>query len=199
MQIILATNNRHKFDEISKIFTIGVDLIWGGITKIKPPEETGQTFFENARIKAEYFSRNTSLPALADDSGLEVEILNGAPGIFSARYAGPGCSYDDNNRKLLKELENIPDEQRGAKFVCVAVLAFPDGRIFSTEGVITGKIARRPRGTGGFGYDPIFELPDGRTMAELSQEEKNKISHRGKAFRKMQEIIRKIIEVDNQD
>lgn len=202
MKIVIATNNKDKFREIIYIFSpenIGVDLVFGGTYGFDPPEESGRTFFENARIKAEFFCKNTSLPSLADDSGLEVEFLNGAPGIFSSRYAGPGCSYSDNNRKLLAQLKDVPDSQRKARFVCVAVLVLPDGRVFSAEGTVEGKVTMTPRGVGGFGYDPIFELPDGRTMAELSTDEKNRISHRSKAFSKMREIIKHLIdEPDNQ-
>jgi len=195
-KVILATSNKHKFFEIKNILLpeeLGIELIFGGELVDGAPAETGSTFFENALIKARFYGQKTNMPSLADDSGLVVPALGGKPGIMSARFAGEGCTYDDNNRKLLKMMENLPDEMRGAKFVCVAVLWLPGGEVFSTKGELHGKITREPRGTGGFGYDPVFELPDGRTVAELSPQEKNAISHRAKAFKKMRKLIIELI------
>jgi len=195
-KVILATSNKHKFFEIKNILLpeeLGIELIFGGELVDSAPPETGSTFFENALIKARFYGQKTNMPSLADDSGLVVPALGGKPGIMSARFAGEGCTYEDNNRKLLKMMESLPDEMRGAKFVCVAVLWLPYGEVFSTKGELHGKITREPRGTGGFGYDPVFELPDGRTVAELSSQEKNAISHRAKAFEKMRKLIIEII------
>ena len=191
-RIVIGTANRHKFAEIEKILCpedIGVELFFGGDLVSESPLETGTDFLENALIKARFYCEHTEIPTIADDSGLMVEALQGAPGVFSARYAGQNCSYDDNNRKLLRQLERIPPDRRKAKFVCVAVLYLPDGRDFVATGTLEGKIATAPRGNGGFGYDPIFELPDGRTVAEISAVEKNQISHRAKAFMQMRGII----------
>jgi len=195
-KVILATSNKHKFFEIKNILLpeeLGIELIFGGELVDSAPPETGSTFFENALIKARFYGQKTNMPSLADDSGLVVPALGGKPGIMSARFAGEGCTYEDNNRKLLKMMESLPDEMRGAKFVCVAVLWLPYGEVFSTKGELHGKITREPRGTGGFGYDPVFELPDGRTVAELSPQEKNAISHRAKAFKKMRKLIIELI------
>ncbi len=192
LKIVIGTANKHKFEEIEKILRpseLNVELIFGGDIVPKKPDETGKDFYENALLKAKYYSQRSGLPALSDDSGLMVDVLNGAPGIFSARYAGEKCNYDDNNRKLLTMLDNIPENNRTAKFVCTAVLYLPDSRNFVATGVLEGKIAKIPRGTGGFGYDPVFELPDGRTVAEIPQEFKNQISHRAKAFLQMRGII----------
>ncbi len=191
-KIVIGTANRHKFAEIEKILRpseLNLELIFGGDIVAEKPEETGKDFYENALLKAKYYSKHSELPAISDDSGLMVDALNGAPGIFSARYAGEGCDYDDNNRKLLTVLDNIPERKRSAKFVCTAVLYLPDGRDFMATGILEGKITKFPRGTSGFGYDPIFELPDGRTVAEIPQEFKNRISHRAKAFLQIRGII----------
>ena len=149
------------------------------------PEETGTTFEENARIKAVAVMQACGLPAAADDSGLVVEALGGAPGVYSARYGGELARTDaERSALLLKNMENM--EQRGAKFVSVIAVAYPDGRILTARGECCGEIAREMRGSNGFGYDPLFLLPDGRHMAELSSEEKNAISHRGRALRELQ-------------
>ena len=191
-KIVIATGNRHKFSEIVKILKpeqLGIELIMGGEVVQVPPGEDGKTFFENALIKAKYYSEHTGLPSIADDSGLIVNFLGNEPGIYSARYAGPNATYEENNARLLRRLEGFPPERRIAYFVCTAVLYFPDGRYFVTSGMFNGRIALSPRGEGGFGYDPIFELFDGRTVAELSPEEKNAISHRGRAFARIKKIL----------
>ncbi|MCD6532368.1 RdgB/HAM1 family non-canonical purine NTP pyrophosphatase [bacterium] len=194
-KVVIATKNRHKFGEIRQIIqpeSLGIELVMGGeITDA--PAETGKSFFENALIKAKHYSEASGLPAIADDSGLIVNFLGQEPGLYSARYAGENATYEDNNRKLLSRLEGFPPERRIAYFICVAVLYLPDGRYFVTSGLVNGKIAAQPRGEGGFGYDPIFELPDGRTMAQLSPEEKNRISHRGRAFRRIALFLKSAI------
>jgi XTP/dITP diphosphohydrolase len=149
--------------------------------------EDGETFLENARKKAHPAAKASGLPTLGEDSGLEVDALGGAPGIYSARYAREDGGDDANNRKLRREMEDVPPGKRGARYRCVAVLAFPDGREITGEGSCEGEIAREPRGSGGFGYDPVFLLPDGRMMAELSSAEKDAISHRGRALRQLRE------------
>jgi XTP/dITP diphosphohydrolase len=149
-------------------------------------EETGLSFVENALLKARNAALHTGLPALADDSGLEVDALHGAPGIYSARYAGAQASDDDNNRKLLAELAHVPDPQRGARYQCVVVYLCHDRDPMPVirQGTWQGVIARDYRGAGGFGYDPLFYLPEyGRTAAELTAEKKNRISHRAQAMR----------------
>lgn len=153
-------------------------------------EEDGKTFTENALKKARFYSTYFDQLTLADDSGLEVETLKGMPGIHSARYAGERASPQENNRKLLREMEGIPTSKRGARFKCVMAFASTDGRQAVTEGVCRGRIGFKEEGKRGFGYDPLFILPKrGKTMAELSLEEKNKMSHRGKALRKLRRRI----------
>lgn len=156
--------------------------------------EDGETLEDNAIKKAKEISQATGLPALADDTGLEVAALGGAPGVISARYAGEACSYDDNNRKLLTELESVPDEERGAVFRCVIALATSSGEVTTVEGRTDGIILREPRGGAGFGYDPIF-LPNGhaRSYAEMSQDEKNAVSHRGRALEAARELISRMM------
>ena len=195
MQIVLATRNRGKIREIKYILSdlpieIKSLLDFPNIPEI---EEKGNTFEENALIKAKTVAKLTDLPALADDSGLAVDCLNGAPGVYSARYAGEGADDKKNNEKLLRELEGIPLERRGAAFVCVIALCIPKGNCYIEEGKCKGVISLSPRGSYGFGYDPIFFLPDyGKTMAELPLEVKNQISHRYKALKKIKSLIRKL-------
>jgi len=154
-------------------------------------EEDGETFTENALKKARFYSKYFGQLTLADDSGLEVDRLKGMPGIYSARYAGEGASPQENNRKLLRELNGIPRSKRGARFICVIALVFPDDGEVVSEGVCRGRIGFREVGKRGFGYDPLFIFPRyGKTMAQLSIAEKNRISHRGKALRKIREIIK---------
>lgn len=196
--LLIATSNLGKAKEIEHALAgVSQDLLikiktLKDFPHITPPEETGKTFFENAFLKAKYYSEKTGLLCLADDSGLEVEALGGAPGIYSSVYAGDKASDEENNRKLLEELKEIPMEKRKARFVCVMVLYHPSGKFLATEGIWDGFIAFETRGTLGFGYDPLFLVPEynyQKTAAELPTEEKNKISHRGKALKKMLELL----------
>lgn len=185
-QIAAATDNRHKITEMMSIMkSFGLDIIPKSETAAAglEVEETGTTFEENSRLKAEAVMRATGMTAVADDSGLVVDALGGAPGVYSARFSGEGATDEKNNQKLLALMENVPDENRQAKFVSVITLAGPDGQIITARGECPGRIGRTPEGDNGFGYDPLF-IPDGYsvTYAQLSAEEKNKISHRAKAL-----------------
>ena len=195
MQIVLATHNRGKMEEMAAIMGhLPVELLTlDAFPEIGDIPETGNTLKENAFIKAETVHRLTGLPALADDTGLEVDALNGAPGIYSARYAGADATFDDNCQKMLKELHGIPVEKRTARFR--TVIAFVNGGEKEwAEGVAEGRIIEEKRGIGGFGYDPIFYYPPLRkTFAELNSVEKNSISHRGKALRNFCGILEKWI------
>ena len=187
MKVVLASKNKHKLEEISKITEkFGIELVLQSELGIDMDvEETGTTFEENSFIKAEAVMKATGLPALADDSGIAVDALNGEPGIYSARY-GFDDSLDDWGRLLLllKNTEHVPDGQRQAQFVCVITLVTPEGQTIQARGEIHGELLREARGENGFGYDPIFFYPPlGKTTAELSPEEKNSVSHRGNALK----------------
>ncbi|HYO47672.1 MAG TPA: RdgB/HAM1 family non-canonical purine NTP pyrophosphatase [Gemmatimonadota bacterium] len=181
-RLVLATGNPYKVQEIAPLL-VGVDLVpVGRLVDAWDVEETGDTLKENATLKARAAVLATGMPAVADDTGLFVDALDGAPGVQSSRYAGPGCTYADNVQKLLDDLSGLDGALRGAHFRSVVVLACPDGSERVFDGVLEGVIATRPRGVGGFGYDPVFVLPGGETLAELSLEEKNRVSHRAAAF-----------------
>ena len=187
MKVVLASKNRHKLEEISKITEkFGIDLVLQSELGVDiDVEETGTTFEENSFLKAEAVMKATGLPALADDSGIAVDALNGEPGVYSARY-GFDESLDDWGRLLLllKNTEHVPDGQRQAKFVCVITLVTPDGQTIQARGEIHGELTREARGENGFGYDPIFYYPPlGKTTAELSSQEKNQVSHRANALK----------------
>lgn len=188
LRILIATHNRGKLREIRRL-TAGHDWEFISLTDLPAlPEafEDGRSFAENARKKALHYARHSGLPTLADDSGLEVDALGGAPGVHSARFAGARRDDDANNRKLLAQLAGLPPQQRTARFRCAMALAHGDEILAETEGCVEGRILPEPRGRGGFGYDPLFLLPKlGRTMAELDPDEKNHLSHRGQALRKM--------------
>lgn len=187
MKIVLATRNKGKIKEIREILKgAPVELLTlEDFPAVTLPPEDGKTFLENALKKARFVSKETALPALADDSGLEVDSLGGGPGVRSARYAGEGAMDEDNVEKLLKELKGVAPGKRGARFRCVAALVLPSGEELVFEGTIEGAITLEPRGEGGFGYDPVFLIPEkGKTAAQLTMDEKNAISHRGKAFNK---------------
>jgi XTP/dITP diphosphohydrolase len=188
-EILFASNNLGKICEAREILAeLGLTVISQSEYGVTDAEETGLTFIENAIIKARHAARHSMLPALADDSGLEVDALNGSPGVFSARYAGIGASDADNNAKLIKALECVPHSSRAARFRCVmAYLRHADDPSpVIAEGVWEGLVLDKPRGSGGFGYDPYFFVPEkGCTSAELSAEIKNNLSHRGQALRRM--------------
>lgn len=190
-QVVLATRNLHKAEELARILSqlnLDIDLLTVDQFPDAPEvEETEDTFEGNALLKARALAAHTGLPAIADDSGLCVDALAGAPGVLSARWSGATENVDQENLELvLRQLVHAPDEQRGAQFVCAAVLVMPDGSEVVVRGTVAGDLLREPRGTGGFGYDPIF-VPDGfsATTAEMSAEQKDAISHRGQALRKL--------------
>lgn len=186
MKVVLASKNKHKLIEISKITEkFDIELVMESDLGVDiDVEETGTTFEENSFLKANAVMQATGLPALADDSGIAVDALNGEPGVYSARY-GFDESLDDWGRLqlLLKNTENVPDGQRQAQFVCVITLVMPDGQTIQARGEVHGELLRAPAGEGGFGYDPIFYYPPyGKTLAEVTPEEKNQVSHRAKAL-----------------
>ena len=194
MKVVLASNNPHKLVEISKITEkFGMELILQSQLGVDiDVEETGTTFEENSFLKAEAVMKATGLPALADDSGIAVDALNGEPGVYSARY-GFDESLDDWGRLelLLKNTEHVPDGQRQAQFVCVITMVTPDGKTIQARGEIHGELTREPRGENGFGYDPIFYYPPyGKTTAEMAPEEKNAVSHRGNALRVLNDKLK---------
>ena len=183
---MLATFNRDKVRELSALLGLpGLALTaLADVPGASAPEESGATLRDNARLKARAALALTGRPAIADDSGLEVDALGGRPGIHAARYAGPGATYADNVRRLLAELQGVAPAARTARFRCACVACLPDGRELVTEGVLEGRIVTAPRGASGFGYDPVFEVAGrGRTLAELSEAEKNTLSHRAQAVR----------------
>ncbi|PID77360.1 MAG: Non-canonical purine NTP pyrophosphatase [Deltaproteobacteria bacterium] len=192
--IILATSNQNKVKEFQKMlgdFDIEIKSI-GDFPNLPQPVEDGETFDDNAYIKASHAAKILGLPAIADDSGLVVEALDGAPGVYSARYAGEDATDDDNCQKLLKEMEN--HRNRKAKFVCNLSIAVPSGPALTYEAECEGIILREKRGSSGFGYDPLFYFEEyGKTFAELSMEEKNQVSHRGKALAEFKSELPKVI------
>lgn len=218
MKLILATRNQHKIEEIKKILSEPDEeklarsgdqastniatqkleiLTLRDFPNVPEVEETGKTMKENAILKAKAVYSTTGIPALADDSGLEADALNGAPGVVSARFAGQGCTYKDNNVKLLGLLKGIPEEKRGAAFRCVVALALNQNDVRIVEGKVRGVITDKEIGENGFGYDPVFYYPElEKTFAQLTQEEKNKVSHRGIAFRKAKELIKELMTND---
>ena len=198
MKVILASKNQHKLTELSAIlsqlgFEIALESEYGLDIDV---EETGTMFEENSFLKADAVMKASGLPVLADDSGLMVDALDGAPGVYSARY-GHKASDKERTAYLLENMKDVPEERRGAKFVCVITCLFPDGRKIVARGECPGVIARAPHGENGFGYDPVFYLPElGMTYAELPSEQKNAISHRARA---LQDFCRKYQEVQNHD
>lgn len=192
MVFIIATKNEKKLLELDRILApLGIQAKTAhslGL-ELEDVEETGTTFEENAALKAQAACKATGLPAVADDSGLEVDALGGAPGIYSARYAGEGATDAQRIEKLLGELDNVAEEKRTARFVSAVCCAFPDGSLLTVRGDCEGKVAFSPAGMGGFGYDPIFVVEGGRSFAELTKEEKDAISHRGNALRMLKEKL----------
>ena len=192
MQFVLASHNKKKLAELSAIVSsLGIEII--PLPEGAPePEENGKTFEENAVIKATAISKLTGEIVLADDSGLEIDYLNKEPGIYSARYAGTDTSYDIKNSLLLSRMKGVPDKQRTARFVCAVAAVFPNGDKEVVRGTMEGCIGYEIAGANGFGYDPIFFLPEyGCTSAELAPEKKNELSHRGEALRMMRQIMEK--------
>jgi XTP/dITP diphosphohydrolase len=188
--LVLASANPDKATEIAAIVGDAVEL------RPRPPDlpdvvEDGDTLLANARLKAVAVSEAVGQAAVSDDTGLEVDALGGAPGVYTARFAGEGATYADNVAKLLVELEGVPVEERGARFRTVALARFPDGREVVAEGVVAGTISTEARGEEGFGYDPLFvpDEGDGRTFAEMSADEKHALSHRGRAFRALAQAL----------
>jgi len=199
-RLAIATHNAHKVDEIWAILEpllphfARADVVSARDLNAPSPIEDGVTFAANSLIKARALAASSGLPALADDSGIAVDVLGGSPGVFSARWAGSHGDDEANWRLLLDQLGDVPEEHRGAAFVCAAALVMPDGREFVEVGRMYGSIARTASGEGGFGYDPVF-IADGHTVttAELTAEQKNSISHRGNAFRAMAPHIADIL------
>jgi len=192
-KIVLATRNKHKIEEIKTILSdLHIEILTlNEFPEIPPLKEEGLTMRDNSLQKAQTVFRHTHVPTLADDSGLEVFFLNGRPGVISARYAGVGAGDEQNNQKLLGEMRGVPPRRRRAQFRAVLTL-LGDNYSETTEGICEGSLAESPRGSNGFGYDPIF-IPNGfhRTYAELTAEEKNVISHRAKALAAMKEVLRR--------
>lgn len=197
--LVLATRNKNKLRELTSILSdlpVRVESI-ASFPGAPDVEETGATMAENALLKARAAARHTGLWAMADDSGLEVDALDGRPGVYSARFAGPGATDADNNAKLLRLLEGVPDPLRTARFRCAIALVSPDGDEYVDEGVCEGVVAREPRGEGGFGYDPLFIVPEyGRTFAELPPEVKDRISHRARALAAAKRRLARLLGAD---
>jgi len=195
--LVLATTNANKVREIRTILRdVPYDLVGlDGFGSIVPPDEDGRTFEENARLKARYYAAATGELVVAEDSGLEVDALDGAPGVESARYGGAAATYPEKFAKLYASLRERGSTTSAARFVCALALAKGDRVIFETRGIVEGEIAPEPKGSGGFGYDPIFFYPPyGRTLGEASGEEKTGVSHRGKAFRLLRAFL-----IDHED
>ncbi|MBQ8032560.1 MAG: RdgB/HAM1 family non-canonical purine NTP pyrophosphatase [Elusimicrobiaceae bacterium] len=196
MQILIATGNKHKLSELSRLLPAflpsGEKIEYKGLAdfNLTLPEETGTTLAQNAQQKALYAARQSGLLALSDDTGLEVDYLNGAPGVHTARYAGSACDGHANNEKLLRALMGVPTLQRSARFITIACLAWPSGKTQLFEGICPGHIATTYHGINGFGYDPLFMVDElGKCFAELTADEKNTVSHRGRAFSKVRDFL----------
>jgi len=191
-ELVLATRNRHKVTELVALLgDLGITIrTLDEFPDAPDVVEDGDTCEANAVKKARAIAESTGLPAVADDTGLEVDALGGRPGVYAARYAGEDATYEDNCRKLLRELTGVPREKRTARFLTVAAIVLPSDGIRVAQGTLEGVIAEEARGTLGFGYDPVFLIPElGKTLAQLSAEQKNTISHRAKAFAKVREIL----------
>lgn len=199
-ELVLATRNRHKAQELASLLSdLGISIrTMDAFPQVPDVIEDGKTCEANAIKKARAVSRATGLLAVADDTGLEVDALGGQPGVYAARYAGEHVTYEDNWRKLVRELSGVPHDRRTARFITVAAIASPSGEVQVAEGQLQGVITEEPAGAQGFGYDPVFFVPElGKTLAELSPDEKNRISHRAKAFAQVREILgRHIVHVE---
>lgn len=196
-KLLVATHNQGKVREFAEMLG-DLTIDWLSLDDVAVTEdvaETGMTFAENARLKAHAYAKKTGLLTLADDSGLEVDWLDGAPGVYTARYGGAGLTHEARYRLLLHHLNGVPWERRSARFRCVIALAAPDGRFLGeSEGVCEGIIAQEPAGNGGFGYDPVFYLPEYQmTMAQVESVVKHQISHRGRALRAIEKRLREIL------
>ncbi len=202
-QFLVATHNPGKVAEFATMLA-DLRLTWLGLGDVGitlDVPETGTTFYENAILKARGYAAASRLITLADDSGLEVDALNGRPGIHTGRYGGEGLTHAQRYQRLLSELLGVPWAERTARFRCVIVVARPDGALLgSTEGICEGIIAEAPAGNGGFGYDPVFYLPErGQTLAELAAADKNQVSHRGQALRKIEPLLRQLVDHQTND
>jgi XTP/dITP diphosphohydrolase len=198
MRLLVATQNRHKIKEFSELLADLPDITWLSLDDVGlaglDVAETGTTFAENAALKAQAYCQASGLVTMADDSGLIVDALDGAPGVYSARYGGPAVTTDrERYELLLKNLAAIPQAKRTARFACVVAIAVPGQPIEFAYGTVEGHIADGPRGNNGFGYDPVFLLPDGRTLAEYTSPEKNQISHRARALQAALPILRRVL------
>jgi XTP/dITP diphosphohydrolase len=192
LEVVIATRNSGKFREIRQILApLGLRILsLRDFPEIPEILEDGQTFAENAVKKATAVARRTGRMAIADDSGLAVDALDGRPGVFSSRYAGENATDADRCRRLLEEMARVPKGRRGAAFICALAVASPEGKVEIVEGECRGEIASAPRGAQGFGYDPVFFLPElGKTMAELESEVKNRISHRARALERLMQVL----------
>lgn len=196
MQYIIATHNMKKLKELSRILLpLGIEAVTDrdlglSLTEV---EETGSTFEENAYLKAASACKESGLPAVADDSGLCVDALDGAPGLYSARFAGEGASDEEKIDKLLKALEGVPQQERTARFVSSICCVFPDGTVLTARGECEGEIALTPSGEGGFGYDPVF-VTGGKSFASMTAEEKDAVSHRGRSLRAFSQVLKNYLE-----
>ncbi|MBI3808006.1 MAG: XTP/dITP diphosphatase [Nitrospirae bacterium] len=194
-ELVLATRNRHKGEELTALLgDLGITIrTLDEFPDAPDVVEDGDTCEANAVKKACVIAEFTGLPTVADDTGLEVDALGGRPGVYAARYAGEEATYEDNCRKLLRELAGVPPEQRTARFLTVAAIALPAGGVRVAQGILDGVIAEEASGTLGFGYDPVFLIPElGKTLAQLSADEKNRISHRAKAFTQAKDLLREM-------
>ena len=191
-KLYFASSSDHKKREMQRLIKTGIEIVLPKQLGLEfSPDENGSSFIENALIKAKALYDIVKAPVLADDSGLEVDYLNGEPGVYSARYMGEDTSYIIKNQAILDRLAGVPKEQRTARFVCAIAAALPDGNVLVTRETIEGYIGEKPAGSNGFGYDPIFYVDEfGCSTAELTEEQKNRISHRGKALRAMKEKLR---------
>ena len=192
MRLLVATTNPNKVKEIRRVLD-GADvevITLDGWSDLAAPEETGRTFEDNARLKATYYARATGQVTVAEDSGIEIDALGGVPGVESARYAGEETSYPEKFARLYAALDRTGTRDSAARFVCALAVASPDAILFEARGVVEGRVAQEPAGSGGFGYDPFFFYPPyGRTLGQVSPEEKLAVSHRGQAFRKLREYL----------
>jgi XTP/dITP diphosphohydrolase len=199
VKLLLASRNRHKIEELQQMLAgLNIEVIsLDDVADIPVIEEDGENFCDNASKKATLTAMHTGYTCLADDSGLVVDALDGQPGVYSARFAGEDADDQKNNRKLLQMLQGLNDEKRQARFICVIAISDPQGNVHTVEGTCEGRMDYEERGTGGFGYDPLF-IPEGytRTFAQLSPEEKNRISHRGRALQKARTLLEKIVTGD---